>query len=165
MTDFVTIPATGTTGTATPDIATDNVGGIHFQYVKLDLGTTGVSSKVSGTVPVSAASLPLPSGAATEATLAIQTNRPATATITSVTAATSGVTLLASNTARRQALIYNDSGSAVFIAFAVSAATSAYTLRLGSSGYYELFQPVYTGTLSALWVSATGAARVTEITT
>ena len=50
--------------------ATDDVGGVHFQKVKLDLGGDGVSSPVVGSLPVSAASLPLPAGAATDATLA-----------------------------------------------------------------------------------------------
>lgn len=54
--------------------ATDDVGGVHFQKVKLDLGGDGVSSPVVGSLPVSAASLPLPAGAATDATLsALQT--------------------------------------------------------------------------------------------
>lgn len=60
--------------------ATDNVGGVHFQRVKLDLGGDGVSAPVAGslpvsgdfyqaTQPVSAAALPLPAGAATDSTL------------------------------------------------------------------------------------------------
>lgn len=60
--------------------ATDDVGGVHFQRVKLDLGGDGVSAPVAGslpvsgdfyqaTQPVSAAALPLPAGAATDSTL------------------------------------------------------------------------------------------------
>lgn len=82
----VKIPATGA-GDATPTIATDTVAGVEFQKVKLIDGTVGqttpipgganglkvdpssVTSPVSiaGTVAVSAASLPLPTGAATSA--------------------------------------------------------------------------------------------------
>lgn len=62
-------------------VAADDVGGVKYQVVKLDLGGDGVSSPVSGalpvsgafyqaTQPVSAQSLPLPAGAATEATSA-----------------------------------------------------------------------------------------------
>jgi hypothetical protein len=62
-------------------VAADDVGGVKYQVVKLDLGSDGVSSPVSGalpvsgtfyqaTQPVSAASLPLPTGAATQTTLA-----------------------------------------------------------------------------------------------
>lgn len=52
-----------------PLIATDDVGGVQIQRIKLDLGGDGLSDPVVGTLPVSAASLPLPTGAATEATL------------------------------------------------------------------------------------------------
>ena len=57
-------------GAGGPAIATDDVGGAHFQRFKLDLGADGASVPVFGAVPVSAASLPLPTGAATDATLA-----------------------------------------------------------------------------------------------
>lgn len=99
MADNVTIPATGS-GTATPVIATDDVSGVQFQRVKLDVGGDGATVPVlagtgtaasalrvaladsssvaatqsgawtvgvSGTVAISAAALPLPSGAATAA--------------------------------------------------------------------------------------------------
>lgn len=52
MADDITIPASGT-GTATPKVATDDVGGSHYQKVKLDLGADGASSPAVGTVPVS----------------------------------------------------------------------------------------------------------------
>jgi hypothetical protein len=52
MADNVTIPASGT-GTATPEIATDDVGGVHYQRVKLDLGADGAAAPAVGTVPVS----------------------------------------------------------------------------------------------------------------
>lgn len=51
-------------------IASDDVGGVKFQRVKLDLGSDGASVPVAGALPVSAAALPLPLGAATEATIA-----------------------------------------------------------------------------------------------
>lgn len=41
-----------TPGVATPPISSDDVGGIHFQRVKLDLGGDGVSSPVVGGLPI-----------------------------------------------------------------------------------------------------------------
>jgi hypothetical protein len=41
-----------TAGVGTP-IATDEIGGVHYQRVKLDLGADGVSAPVVGTLPVS----------------------------------------------------------------------------------------------------------------
>jgi hypothetical protein len=48
-------------------VAGDLVGTNFYQYMKLDLGADGASAPVSGALPVSASSLPLPSGAATSA--------------------------------------------------------------------------------------------------
>lgn len=74
------VPVTAGSGTL---IATDDVGGVQYQKVKIDVGGDGVSSPWDGAVSVSnfpatqavsAASLPLPTGAASEVTLAdIQT--------------------------------------------------------------------------------------------
>lgn len=50
--------------------AADDVGGVKYQIVKLDVGGNGASAPVVGALPVSAVSLPLPANAATEATLA-----------------------------------------------------------------------------------------------
>lgn len=55
---------------ASVSFASDEVGTTQFPIVKLDLGANGASAPVVGSVPVSAASLPLPTGAATETTLA-----------------------------------------------------------------------------------------------
>lgn len=52
------------------DVATDDVGGRHFQIVKLAIGADGVATLIDAGLPITAASLPLPSGASTEATLA-----------------------------------------------------------------------------------------------
>lgn len=52
-------------------VAADDVAGVKYQVVKLDLGGNGASAPVSGALPVSAAALPLPAGAATDATLAL----------------------------------------------------------------------------------------------
>lgn len=51
MADNVTLPLTGS-GDATAPVATDDVGGVHYQRVKLDLGADGLASPVSGSVPV-----------------------------------------------------------------------------------------------------------------
>lgn len=66
MSDNVTLPATGTA------VATDDVGGVQYQRVKLDVGGDGASLPLSAAnpLPASVAALPLPAGAATEATIA-----------------------------------------------------------------------------------------------
>jgi hypothetical protein len=75
MADNVTLPGTGAI------VATDELaGGLHVQYVKLGIGGDGVLSPVTAAnpLPVTAAALPLPTGAATETTLAaLNTKMPA----------------------------------------------------------------------------------------
>lgn len=151
MADDVTLPTTGT-GTATPVVATDQVAGSqHYQRVKLTDGTadstthiqSGVGSPVNGlrTAPWGAA----------------------TATLANVAASASSVTLQASNTSRLGWMFVNDSTSAVYVKFGSAASTTSYTVKVAAGGYYEL--PFgYNGIITGIWDSATGNARVTEIT-
>lgn len=88
----------------------------------------------------------------------------ASATLTSVSGSASSVTCVASNASRRGAFIYNDSTALLYVAFAATSSTSAFTVRVASQGYYEMpSYSVYTGIITCIWASATGAARVTEI--
>ena len=67
MADNVIAPATGAI------FATDDVGGVQFPRSKITLGADGVDGgdiSAANPMPVSAAALPLPTGAATQATLA-----------------------------------------------------------------------------------------------
>lgn len=64
MADNVVLPGTGL------PVATDEVSGVHFQRVKIDLGADGASAPVTGALPVSLQSTPLAPDAATQTTLA-----------------------------------------------------------------------------------------------
>lgn len=76
--NLTTQSATPATVPASSVIATDDVGGVHFQKVKIDVGADGASAPLSnsnpvpvsdagGSLTVDAVSLPLPTGAATSA--------------------------------------------------------------------------------------------------
>lgn len=52
MADNVTIPATGSAGSSNPVVATDEVGGRHFQILKLAIGPDGSASLVTETAPL-----------------------------------------------------------------------------------------------------------------
>ena len=141
--------------------------------------------KVDGsavTQPVSAASLPLPSGAATQTTLASlltelqvkadptesqQTKeiRAATSAVTSVADSASSVTLLAANANRLGAVIFNDSSAVLFLKLGATASSTSYTVRLTQYTGYEV--PFgYTGVIDGIWASDPndGAARIVELT-
>lgn len=88
-----------------------------------------------------------------------------TSTLTSVTGVITSAVLLAANSGRLAAYFYNDSTSILYLAFAATASTTAYTVQVASQGFFEMpTSPVYTGTISGIWASANGAARVTELT-
>lgn len=90
--------------------------------------------------------------------------RPATSSISSVAGSASSVTLLASNANRRLATIFNDSTAILYVKFGATASTSSYTVQMGPSAYFEIPQPVYSGIIDGIWASATGNARITELT-
>lgn len=97
------------------------------------------------------------------------TGGPATGTITSVNDTNADTTILAANTNRKGATVYNDSTALLYLALAstTSSATN-YTVQVPAGGFYELPMMeggVYTGVIKGIWASdASGAARVTEFT-
>jgi hypothetical protein len=85
------------------------------------------------------------------------------ATLSNVAGSASSVTLLASNIERRGATIHNDSSAVLYVKFGTTASTSSFTVKMAADAYYEV--PFgYTGRIDGIWASATGNARVTEIT-
>lgn len=93
-------------------------------------------------------------------------SRAATATNSNVASSATSVTILASNTSRKGASVYNDSTQILYLNLQGNAAsTSNYTTQIGPQGFYELPPPaIYTGTITGIWASANGNARVTELT-
>lgn len=98
--------------------------------------------------------------------LLIASNTATTGTITTVASSATSVTILASNTARKGMTVYNDSTAILYLALTSTAAsTTAYTVQMAANSYFELpFVQRYTGTITGIWASATGNARVTEMT-
>lgn len=88
-----------------------------------------------------------------------------TSTFTQVARSATSVTILASNTNRRGAIVYNDANSNLFLRYGTSAATtSQFTVRLTSQGYHEV-PAFYTGEIRGIWANAgSGNANVTEVT-
>lgn len=153
------------------------------------------------TQPISAATLPLPTGAATSALqtagnvtlvtisgqlpttlgqktsvnslavvlasdqspIPVTNSLSSTAVITSVSNSLSTQVLLAINTARRGFMIYNDSLAIVFLAFAATASTTAFSVKLQPGSEYEPGID-YTGIISGIASAAVGACRITEFT-
>jgi hypothetical protein len=67
------ITALGNSGSGTDVLATDDIGGVHYPRTKLVIGADGVNGgdvHSGNPLPVAASALPLPTGAATQSTLA-----------------------------------------------------------------------------------------------
>lgn len=134
-------------GTGGAVMATDDIGGIHFERVKLTLGADGVNDgDISSANPIPA-----------------KEQRAATATLANVAGSATNVTLLASNASRLGAYVFNDSSAALYVKLGATASTSSFTVKVAAGGYLELPHPCYTGILDGIWDSSTGNARITEV--
>jgi hypothetical protein len=85
------------------------------------------------------------------------------ATVASVAGSASSVTLFAANPAAQGRLLMNDSTANLYLAYAPTASTGAYTVLIPPNSYWEMPHPIYTGQVSGIWASATGNARTTEV--
>lgn len=87
----------------------------------------------------------------------------ASGTQASVASSATSVTILAANSNRLGAAVYNDSTQILYLLLAATtASTSAYSVQVASQGYYEV-PSNYTGQLTGIWAAANGNARVTEL--
>jgi len=86
-----------------------------------------------------------------------------TATLSNVAASATSVTLLAANAGRKGATIQNDSSAILYVKFGTTASTTSYTIQMAANSYYEV-PFAYTGRMDGIWASATGNARITELT-
>jgi hypothetical protein len=84
-----------------------------------------------------------------------------TSTNATVVGSATSVTLLAANTSRSSASIYNDSTAVLYVSLTATASTSSFKVVLAAGGYYEV-PGGYRGVISGIWASATGNARVAE---
>lgn len=88
----------------------------------------------------------------------------ADASVSSVAASATTVTIAAANARRVGLTIYNDSSAILYLKLGATASSSSYTVQMAGGSYYELPQPCYPGVVDGVWASATGNARITEMT-
>ena len=119
--------------------------------------------------PFTWASLTDANGIALSSSSPVPTSPPSSSTssITAVAASATSVTLLSTNTTRKGgSSVYNDSTAIMFLTLGATTSATLYTLQVPPNGFYEVpaAPTIYTGPISALWASATGNARITELT-
>ncbi len=84
------------------------------------------------------------------------------ATMSTVAASATTVTLLESNGYRAGATIYNSGSNNLFVCFSATCTTSAYVVKMVAGAYYELpFR--YGGAISGIWDVATGSALISSL--
>lgn len=147
MADNVTLPGTGEA------VASDDIGTVQYQIVKIALGALGTATA-------------LHAGAGVEANaLRVADMTCPTSTVTSVASAATSAQMLASTAGRRGAMMFNDDANAVYVKFGTTASATDYTVQIPGGGYYEFPLPIYTGRVDAIWVAdGSGSLRITEIT-
>jgi hypothetical protein len=99
--------------------------------------------------------------------MGLESHNAATTVVASATTV-GGVELLARNTRRKGAMIFNDSSAILYIGFgsgAVSATAHAKEMAAGEVYQLPLMQDgVYNGLVKGIWASVNGEAKVTEFT-
>ena len=160
--------SSGTSGDVST-INTDSVGALWTDpqgNVAHDAADAGNPIKVGGrasTTPVTAVS----ANDRVDAFFDVQgrqvvTQKALTGTLSNVNGSASNVTLLAANTARLGATIWNDSTAILYVKLGATASATSCTVKLIADAYYEVPFGYY-GIIDGIWASATGVARVTEI--
>lgn len=144
-------------------VAADIIAGEIYQRVKTTFGVDGVATDVS-------AGNPLPVTGATTVTGTVVTSElPSTTGVAAnVASSASNVTILAANTARIGATVANDSTAILYLKLGSASSSTSYTVQMAGSttggiSYYEVPYK-YNGVITGTWASATGNARVTELT-
>lgn len=163
------IGITGSVGVTFGSVgATFGVVGVTFGAVGNTgaIGITGPVGVTFGAVGATFGSVGVTFGTAVVTVLPV-----ATPTLSNVAASASSVTILSANASRRQVVLVNDSSAICYVKFGTTASTTSYSVQMpaiANNQASHLFideDPVYTGRIDAIWASATGAMRVTEITT
>lgn len=86
------------------------------------------------------------------------------ANVTSVNASASSVGLFAQVDYSTVRTIFNDSTAVLKVKFGVGASATSFTVTLQPGDLYEFPRPTYDGVVEGIWATATGAARMTEVT-
>lgn len=93
---------------------------------------------------------------------AVAGNKASDSIVSSVAASVTNGTVLAENSNRKGAAVYNDSASILYLKLGADSSSSSFTIRMMPNSYYEI--PFwYTGVVTGTWASATGNALVTEV--
>ena len=147
-------------GTLGDTIASDDIGGIKFQRIKLIFGPDNVNRgdvEEANPLPVKIAT--------TSASAVFATTQTALANVSSVTSIAGGVTaltLFATTTTRQGACIWNESASRLYVKLGQGVTTTLFSFKVAPYGYWEMPPKGYGGAITGLWEVATGSAMLSS---
>lgn len=105
---------------------------------------------------------------ASDDVVSTRTAPPSTGTASNVASAAADTSLLASNSNRKAAIIFNESTSVLYLLIASgTASNTVYSVQVPTNSGYSLDYGqggVYTGAIRGFWQTANGFARITEYT-
>lgn len=102
--------------------------------------------------------------ASDQSAIPVKNESATTGTTTTVASSATTVTLLASNPSRKGATFFNDSTVAfLYLKLGATASLTSFTVKIAPSGYYEVPNN-YTGIIDGIWNTASGNARITQLT-
>ena len=134
-------------------IATDDVAGVKYQLIKLNIGALNAAGGAAD------------GGAGTSAatTLRVTESTGGTGTVTSVADAATSATLLSAATTRRKFIMYNDSTETCYVKYGTTATSTDFTWLVPAGATIE--EEHYNGRVDGIWAAnASGSMRITEIT-
>lgn len=118
-----------------------------------------ISQRAGGTITLQASEIEIGS---------VEIEGAGTATLSNVNDSATTQTILALNTSRKNAIVVNDSVQFLYLAYAATATTTAFTWLISPGQNWNMLADtgwLYTGVLSGIWVAdGDGAARITELT-
>lgn len=121
-------------------------------------GTAGVNTvQINSVTPLMGAG---PTGTGAQR---VTVSNAATGTTSQVASSASSVTILAANTLRAGATIWNDSSAILYVKFGTTASITDCTKKLIADEFFVV-PAGYNGKIDGIWAAANGFARVTEIT-
>ena len=127
-------------------VATDDIGGIHYQRLKVVFGADGSAGDVADGAP-----------------LPVYLPKASSAVVTSVPDQATVIDLKAANAARKMLIICNNSTEILYVKLGTAASTVDFSYKIYPNAHLELPLPIYTGVVTGIWAAnASGAALVTE---
>ena len=151
------------TGALRVELPTNGTGVVGLNAGTNAIGKLAANSGVDiGDVDVTSLPVAFNAGTASATTQRVIPATGGTGTLTNVSASATSVTLAAANTSRTGLIIVNDSTSDMYLKFGSTASTTSYTFLVPAGATY-LWEENYNGIVTGIWNSATGTARVTEV--